>query len=48
LRVVRIPLDGRELMRMGIPVPPDSGVITVKADVIVGEDGMAKAIRFVY
>jgi hypothetical protein len=48
LQVVRIPLDRRELMRMGIPIPPDSVLVGVKADVIVGEDGMAKAIRLVY
>jgi len=48
LQVVRIQLDRRELLRLGIPIPPDGGLASVRADVILGEDGMAKAIRFVY
>lgn len=48
LQVVRIELGRRELLRMGVPIPPDSSLSAVKADVILGEDGMAKAIRLVY
>lgn len=45
--LLRIQLPRSELVRLGIPLTPD-GPGAVKADVLVGEDGLAKAIRFVY
>lgn len=47
LQVIRIRLPARELTRLGVPLPPDLARSTVKADVLLGEDGVAKAIRFV-
>jgi hypothetical protein len=37
-----------ELMRLGLPVAPDAASAYIQADVLLGEDGLAKAIRFVY
>ncbi|MCZ2152079.1 MAG: hypothetical protein LC126_30415 [Bryobacterales bacterium] len=48
LQVVRITLRRADLLRLGLPVAPDSGSGLVKADVLLGEDGLTKAIRFVY
>ena len=50
------PLESGELVRMELPVsmlpslgitPPAAHVTAVKADVIVGQDGFARAVRFV-
>jgi len=46
--VVRMELPGSQLRRLGLPVAPDAVSGTVKADVLLGGDGLAKAIRFVY
>lgn len=46
--VVRMELPGSQLRRLGLPVAPDAASGTVKADVLLGGDGLAKAIRFVY
>ncbi len=48
LQVVRIQLPRAELTRLGLPVSPDGGRAMVKADVALGDDGLVKAIRFVY
>lgn len=48
LRIMRIQLPPSELLRLGIPVSPDASGALVRADVLLGEDGLAKAIRFVY
>jgi hypothetical protein len=48
LQVVRITLRRADLLRLGLPVAPDGGAGLVKADVLLGEDGLTKAIRFVY
>ncbi|MCC6363452.1 MAG: hypothetical protein IT165_07990 [Bryobacterales bacterium] len=48
LQVVRITLRRADLLRLGLPVAPDGGSGLVKADVLLGEDGLTKAIRFVY
>lgn len=46
--VVRMELPGSQLRRLGLPIGPDAASGTVKADVLLGGDGLAKAIRFVY
>ncbi|HUQ92227.1 MAG TPA: hypothetical protein VM120_11150 [Bryobacteraceae bacterium] len=48
-QILRIQLPRAELLRMGLPVAMDGASnSTVRADVLLGEDGLAKAIRFVY
>ena len=46
--VVRMQLPAAQLRQLGLPVAPDAASQTVKADVLLGGDGLAKAIRFVY
>jgi hypothetical protein len=50
------PLESGELVRMDLPVamlpslgvaPPAAQVTAVKADVVIGQDGLARAVRFV-
>lgn len=50
------PLESGELVRMDLPVsllpslgvaPPAGHVSAVKADVVIGQDGLARAVRFV-
>lgn len=48
LRLLRIQLPESELMRLGLPVAPRLEQRYVRADVLLGEDGLARAIRFVY
>jgi hypothetical protein len=46
-QLVRIELPRSALMRFGLPVNTDRARERVKADVLVGSDGIARAIRFV-
>jgi hypothetical protein len=46
-RVLRIKLPRSALMNYGLPVDPLRADEAVKADVVIGDDGMARAIRFV-
>jgi hypothetical protein len=48
LQVVRIQLPRAELARLGLPVAPGGARAMIKADVALGDDGLVKAIRFVY
>lgn len=48
LRLLRIQLPESELLRLGLPVAPRLEQGYVRADVLLGEDGLARAIRFVY
>jgi hypothetical protein len=50
------PLESGELVRIGLPVsalpalglaPPTSAVAVVQADIVVGQDGFARAVRLV-
>ena len=50
------PLESGELVRIGLPVsalpalglaPPASAVAVVQADIVVGQDGFARAVRLV-
>ncbi|HYY57036.1 MAG TPA: hypothetical protein VE842_06855 [Pyrinomonadaceae bacterium] len=46
-RVVRVELPRSALARFGLPVNAERAGEPVKADVLLGEDGLARAIRFV-
>jgi len=46
-QVVRVELPASALSAAGLPVSPEMSSVTVKADVALGYDGMARAIRFV-
>src|SRR5215813_12286713 len=46
-QLVRVELPRSALMRFGLPVNTDRAGERVKADVLVGADGIARAIRFV-
>jgi hypothetical protein len=46
-RLVRVRLPRPALRAFGFPMNEDRAFETVKADVILGEDGLARAIRFV-
>jgi hypothetical protein len=47
LEVVRVELPGSALGEVGLPVDPETMNEPVKADVVLGQDGLARAIRFV-
>jgi hypothetical protein len=46
-RIVRVELPRSALLNFGLPVNMEKSEERVKADVVVGEDGLAHAIRFV-
>jgi hypothetical protein len=46
-QVVRVELPRSALSSIGLPVSADRAGERIKADVLVGEDGLARAIRFV-
>lgn len=46
-RVMRVRLPRSALGTLGLPFDEDRALQTVKADVLVGEDGMLRAVRFV-
>jgi hypothetical protein len=45
--VVRVELSRSALISLGVPVEPDRADETLKADVVLGDDGVARAIRLV-
>jgi hypothetical protein len=47
VRLVRVELPGSALGEVGLPVDPELANEPVKADVMLGQDGLARAIRFV-
>lgn len=47
VRLVRVELPGSALSEVGLPITPESANEPVKADVVLGQDGLARAIRFV-
>ncbi|HKQ74897.1 MAG TPA: hypothetical protein VJ810_14480 [Blastocatellia bacterium] len=47
LQLVRIELPGSALSEVGLPVNPEIANAPVVADVVLGQDGLARAIRFV-
>jgi hypothetical protein len=46
-QVVRVELPASALIAVGLGAEPRSEVETVKADILLGQDGLARAIRFV-
>ncbi|HSB11119.1 MAG TPA: hypothetical protein VLM38_16645 [Blastocatellia bacterium] len=46
-QLVRVELPRSALMTFGLPIDMDRANEPVKADVVVGQDGLARAIRFV-
>ncbi|HKS30640.1 MAG TPA: hypothetical protein VJS44_22630 [Pyrinomonadaceae bacterium] len=46
-RIVRVEMPRSALAQFGIPVSPERSGERIKADVLIGDDGMARAIRFV-
>jgi hypothetical protein len=46
-RVVRVELPRTAMARFGLPVNAEHAAEPVKADVLLGDDGMAQAIRFI-
>jgi len=47
IRVVTVELPGSALAEVGLPSPPAAETTLVKAEVLLGQDGVARAIRFV-
>jgi hypothetical protein len=45
--VIRVQMPGSALIAFGLPVNIERADVPVKADLLVGEDGLARAIRFV-
>jgi hypothetical protein len=46
-QVMRVELPRSALMSFGLPMDMERAAERVKADVVVGNDGLARAIRFV-
>ncbi len=46
-QIVRVNLPRESLFALGLPVSAERAGELVKADVIVGDDGLARAIRFI-
>jgi len=46
--VVRVEVPRASLIAMGLPLHVERASETVKADIVVGDDGLARAIRLVY
>ncbi|HKE56891.1 MAG TPA: hypothetical protein VKB46_09325 [Pyrinomonadaceae bacterium] len=47
IRLVRVELPGSALGEVGLPSPPAAETTLVRAEVLFGQDGVARAIRFV-
>jgi hypothetical protein len=47
MQLVRVELPGSALSEVGLPIDPETVNEPVKADVVLGQDGLARAIRFV-
>jgi hypothetical protein len=45
--VMRVQMPRSSMMRFGFPVNPDRMMEPVKADVVFGQEGIARAVRFV-
>ncbi|MCI0662570.1 MAG: hypothetical protein L0220_16000, partial [Acidobacteria bacterium] len=46
-KVIRVQMPSSALIAFGLPVNVERPDTPVKADLLLGEDGMARAIRFV-
>jgi hypothetical protein len=45
--IVRVQLSKSALVRLGLPINIESSNESVRAEVIIGDDGVARAIRLV-
>jgi hypothetical protein len=45
--VVRVQLPVSSLQLMGVPVNEESADLSVQADLLLGQDGLARAVRLV-
>jgi hypothetical protein len=45
--VIRVQMRPSELSSMGVAVPAAASTARLKADILVGQDGVARAVRFV-
>ncbi|HKQ79320.1 MAG TPA: hypothetical protein VJ810_36840 [Blastocatellia bacterium] len=45
VQTVRVEISRSTLLMMGLPINPDRGEGMIKADLIIGEDGVARAVR---
>jgi hypothetical protein len=45
--ILRVQVPRSTMMRFGFPVHPERMMEPVKADVVFGQDGIARAVRFV-
>jgi hypothetical protein len=48
LQVIRVQMPRPALIAFGLPVNVERADVPVKADLLVGEDGLARAIRFIH
>jgi hypothetical protein len=46
-QLIRVSVPRSMLGSFGFTVNPERAMVPVKADLLVGEDGMARAIRFI-
>jgi hypothetical protein len=46
-RIVRIEVPAAELVKLGVPLTDTTLTQPVQADLLLGQDGLARAIRFV-
>ena len=46
-QIIRVSVPSSDMVQFGLPVRLDAGPERVTADVVLGEDGVARAIRFV-
>jgi len=46
-QIIRVSVPRSDMARFGLPIQFDTGPERVTADVVLGEDGVARAIRFV-
>jgi hypothetical protein len=46
-QIIRVSVPRSDMVRFGLPVRLDAGPERITADVVLGEDGVARAIRFV-
>jgi hypothetical protein len=45
--VVRVTVPAATMLTVGLPVPEERMADPIQADVLIGEEGLARAIRFV-
>jgi hypothetical protein len=46
-QLIRVTVPRSTLGSFGFPVNPERAMMPVKADLVVGEDGLTRAIRFI-